>query len=89
MKKILGIVFLGLLFISIDLINPISIATAADYLEAFRNAEKNKMKKMGFFERQKYKYNKYNRKKVYCSERAESATTDYAAKKTYKACMSN
>ena len=30
-----------------------------------------------------------NNKKVYCSERAESATTDYAAKKIYKACMSN
>ena len=30
-----------------------------------------------------------NNKKVYCSERAESATTDYAAKKIYTACMSN
>ena len=30
-----------------------------------------------------------NNKKVYCSERAESASTNYAAKKIYKACMSN
>ena len=27
-------------------------------------------------------------KKVYCAERADSASTSYAAKKIYKACMS-
>ena len=32
---------------------------------------------------------KQNYKKERCAERAESASTNYAAKKIYKACMSN
>ena len=44
---------------------------------------------MGFFERQLDKYDSYKRRKAYCAEEAKSAKSDFAAKKLYKACMSN
>ena len=86
---------LGLLFISIDLSNPIKVEAAgftlSELRENMREAEKRKMKAMGFFERQKYKYEKNKRKKnsqkARCSEDASYAKTDYAAKKIYDACM--
>ena len=90
-KKFLAIVVLGLLFISIDLSNPIKVESAgftlSELLENQREAEKRKMKSMGFIERQKLKYNKHKRKKAECAEEAASAETDFAAKKIYNACM--
>ena len=96
MKKLLGILVLGLLFISIDLSNPIKVEAAegftlSELLENKREVEKRKMERMGFFERQKYKYEKHkrskNRLKARCSQEAASASTSYAAKKIYDACM--
>ena len=44
--------------------------------------------KSGFKKGTKYLDNR-NDKKEYCAERAEDASNSYAAKKIYKACMSN
>ena len=89
LKKLLGILVLGLLFISIDLSNPTTIAAADEVDEILEMLEKKKMEKMGFFEKQKYKYKKHKRRKKYCADEASYAKTDFAAKKIYKACMSN
>ena len=88
MKKLLGILVLGLLFISIDLSNPTTVTAdhekQSDLNKLFSKPD---LSKMGFFERQKYKYNRYQRKKASCAEEAKSAETDYAAKKIYNTCM--
>ena len=83
MKKLLGILVLGLLFISIDLSNPTTVK-AKTFEQMVREA---KRKNMGFFERQLDKYDSYKRRKAYCAEVAKSAKSDFAAKKIYKACM--
>ena len=88
MKKLLGIVVLCLLFISIDLSNPTRVE-AVTFKEFTEPLGKKSRKDMGFFERQLDKYDSYKRRKAYCAEEAKSAKSDFAAKKLYKACMSN
>ena len=61
--------------------------TMEEVLENSSILDKKKMEKMGFFERQKYKYKKYKRRKAMCAEEAADASTSYAAKKIYNACM--
>ena len=90
MKKLLGIVVLVLLCLITYANNDYSEAlTMEELLENSSIINKAKMEKMGFFEKQKYKYKKHKRKKAECADEASYAKTDYAAKKTYKACMSN
>ena len=88
MKKLLGIVVLVLLCLITYANNDYSEAlTWEQILEDSSILDKKKMEKMGFFERQKYIYKKYKRRKAMCTEEAKSAETDYAAKRIYKACM--
>ena len=83
MKKLLGIVVLGLLFISIDLSNPTRVE-AATFGELI--GKKNR-KNMGFFERQLDKYDSYKRRKADCADEASDANNSFSAKKIYNACM--
>ena len=61
--------------------------TLQELLKQQETQEKKRMEKMGFLERQKYKYKKHKQKKAECAEEAKSAESDFIAKKIYKACM--
>ena len=82
MKKLLGILVLGLLFVSIDLSNP--TAVKADTFEEMM--EKARMNK---FERMLYDLNpvRYLEKRKECKEEADRADTVYQGKERYKDCM--
>ena len=87
MKKLLGILVLGLLFISIDLSNPTRVEALKDLSE---------LDKRGFFEKQwdnlNYKLDDLNpvnyfEKRKECKEEADRADTVYEGKERYKDCM--
>ena len=61
--------------------------TLQELLKQQETQEKKRMEKMGFLERQKYKYKKHKQKKAECAEEAKSAESEFIAKKIYKACM--
>ena len=86
MKKLLGIVVLGLLFISIDLSNPTRVE-AVTFKEFTEPLGKKSRKDMGFFERQLDKYDSYKQKKEDCADEASDANNSFSAKKVYNACM--
>ena len=82
MKKLLGIVILGLLFISIDLSNPTAVK-ADTFEEMVERAKISKLERilsdlnpLTYFEKWKE-----------CKEYADRADTVYAGKERYKDCM--
>ena len=82
MKKLLGIVVLGLLFISIDLSNPTTVK-ADTFEEMMEKARMNK------FERMLYDLNpaRYLKKRKECKEDSERMESTYLEKEYYKDCM--
>ena len=89
MKKAIGIMVLGLLFISIDLSNPTKVE-AAKTLEEI--AKPLGIEKKGWFEKQLDKVPDLNpvnyfEKRKKCKERADHADTVAMGKIWYKECM--
>ncbi len=82
MKKLLGILVLGLLFISIDLSNP-TTAEAATFEELMKRSKMNKL------ERILYDLNpaRYLKKRKECKEDSERMESTYLEKQYYKDCM--
>jgi len=82
MKKLLGILVLGLLFISIDLSNP-TTAEAATFEELMKRSKMNKL------ERILYDLNpaRYLKKRKECKEDSERKESTYLEKQYYKDCM--
>ena len=85
MKKLLGILVLGLLFISIDLSNPTRVE-ADTFEEMVERARKGKMSKT---EKILHKLNpaKYLKKRKECKEDSERMESTYLEKEYYKDCM--
>jgi len=71
MKKLLAFVVLGLLFISIDLINPTTVKATIFHL-----IERKINNTLDYFEKRKK-----------CQEEADRADTVYLGKERYKDCM--
>jgi hypothetical protein len=86
MKKLLGIIVLGLMFISIDLSNPTTVKAAKTLEEVAESLGK---KKMGWFEKKLDDLNpaNYFKKRKKCKERADHADTVADGKIWYKQCM--
>ena len=83
MKKLLGILVLGLLFISIDLSNPTTVK-AVTFEELMEEATG-----MSKTERFLYKLNPVNyfKKRKECKEDSERMESTYLEKEYYKDCM--
>ena len=84
MKKLLGIVVLGLLFISIDLSNPTTVK-AATYEEMMEEALMSKSERI----LHKLNPSNYFKKRKRCKEESERMETTYSEKMRYKSCMSD
>ena len=85
MKKLLGILVLGLLFILIDLSNPTTAEAAKKYSDVYPD-------KRGFFEKQWDKLDDINplnyfEKRKKCKDAADTADTVALGKYWYKECM--
>ena len=89
MKKLLGILVLGLMFISIDLSNPTTVKAAS--FEELEKKLREKRRNRGFFKKQWDKLNlnpvTYFEKRKECKEGADRADTVYEGKQRYKNCM--
>ena len=85
MKKLLGILVLGLLFVSIDLSNPTKVV--ADMGKPLPSI----YGKKGWFEKKLDDLNPitYFEKRKECKRLADRADTVYAGKRRYKRCMDN
>ena len=86
MKKLLGILVLGLLFISIGLSNPTTVEAAKTLEEVAESLGK---KKMGWFEKKLDDINpaNYFKKRKECKEDSERMESTYLEKEYYKDCM--
>ena len=82
MKKLLGILVLGLLFISIDLSNPTTVK-AKTIEEIIRESKMSKSEK---FLRKLNPVN-YFKKRKECKEDSERMESTYLEKQYYKDCM--
>ena len=94
MKKLLGIMVLGLLFISIDLSNPtrVEAVTYEELMEEALGPEwKKKLKEKKKKQSILYKLNPLNyfEKRKECKEEADRADTVYQGKERYKNCMAD
>jgi len=82
MKKLLGILVLGLLFISIDLSNPTRVE-AETFEEMVERARMSKLERI----LSDLNPVTYFKKRKECKEEADRADTVYQGKERYKDCM--